>query len=165
MKGDAPSFEAVYRLHFDALYRFVLANTRNRADCEEIVQETFLKLYTHLRSIQNPRAWLFRCANNLIVDGSRRRSLSGDQPECLASASPSPETMAGHKERRLHILEALAGLVETQRRCLTLREYGGLSYREIADTLGLSVDEVKVHIYRARKNLRRELEGLREELS
>ena len=165
MANDDSSFEAIYQLYFDAIYRFTLANTANRADCEEVVQETFLRLYMHFNSIENPRSWLFRCANNLVMDGYRRRTTSDAQLDDLAGESPSPETIARRTEGRSLVLAALASLVETQRRCLTLREYGELSYREIAEALDLSVDAVKVHIYRARRNLKNALEGLHEELS
>jgi RNA polymerase sigma factor (sigma-70 family) len=165
MSRRAKQFEEIYDACFTDLFRFVLANTRNRADCEEIVQEAFLRLYSNLDTVKAPRAWLFRCAGNLVVDGFRRRPEAAELPEGNPSGAASPEMLVRNRERRTKVLAAIESLADTQRHCLTLREYGGFSYREIAETLNLSVDEVKVHIFRARRRLQQALEEIRDELS
>ena len=55
-------------------------------------------------------------------------------------------------------LEAISKLSDRQRECISLREYGGLSYREIAELAGISLNEVRVHLHRGRQNLKRMLE-------
>jgi RNA polymerase sigma-70 factor (ECF subfamily) len=165
MQRSARKFEEIYHDCFPDLYRFVLVNSRNYADCEEIVQEAFFRLYLNINRVENPRAWLFRCANNLIVDGFRKTHRAAEPVGSVADASPSQELRVGRRETREKLLAALDRLSETQRHCLTLREYGELSYREIADVLGLSPEEVGVHIFRARRRLQQLLEEIKDELS
>ncbi|NWG12562.1 MAG: RNA polymerase sigma factor [Acidobacteria bacterium] len=152
------SIEEIYRREFDQLYKYTPACTRNQALAEEITQESFLRLLERMEreTIGDPHRWLFRVARNLVVDGFR----AGD-PQRLAGTSSrasTPEAACAASELQRRVLRALSTLPEVQRECIALREYGGFRYSQIAEQLGISVDQVKVQLFRARRKLRSILE-------
>jgi len=151
------------------VFRYVLRKTRDSGQAEEITQETFLRLFRHLREdrlLDNPKAWLFTVANNLAVDASRHESHIKDLDEATWKAmeesrcglQADPEKLALQRERldRLHI--AVLNLTSLQRECLHLRAEG-LRYREIAGLLELSPSTVMDAVRRATLKLAREFDG------
>jgi len=151
------------------VFRYLLRKTRDSGRAEDIVQETFLRLFRHLseeRPMDNPRAWLFTVANNLVIDANR-----GDQhvtdldqtawekvDEATSSREADPEKQVLQRERldRLHL--AVLNLTPLQRESLHLRAEG-LRYREIAVVLDLSPSTVIDAVRRATQKLAREFEG------
>ncbi len=158
---DSQEFGRLYKNQFDCVYRYSLALTGNPAFAEEITQEAFARLLRNgfgAHAIDRPEAWLMRVARNLAIESFRERA---KDPSGFASAnSRSPEQLLLGNEILRRVLQSLSKLAETQRECIALREFGGLSYQEIAGILGTSVDQVKVHIFRARQHLKKELEDL-----
>ncbi len=158
---DTEDFGRLYKNQFDCVYRYSLALTGNPASAEEITQEAFARLLRNgfeTRAIDRPEAWLMRVARNLAIETFREQT---KHPSEFASAnSKSPEQLLLGNEILRRILQSLSRLAGTQRDCIALREFGGLSYQEIAEILGTSVDQVKVHIFRARQHLKKELEDL-----
>ena len=142
------------------MFRYVLMATGDPSEAEEIVQEAFLRLVRWRPDSEHatPRNWLFKVARNLIID-RRRRHGPGAGPE-PPGAVATPEVALAGKELRRRVLVIIHRLPETQRECLTLREFGDFSYAEIAAHLGISVDQVKVQLFRARQRLRVELREL-----
>jgi RNA polymerase sigma-70 factor (ECF subfamily) len=150
------------------LYRHVLLLTRSREEAEEIVQDGFLKLHTHVvmgKSIDNVRAWLFRVAHNSAIDRGRttRDEESLSEPpnarsveDRLAHCVPSPETILLQRERESLLGAAVERLPAVQRHCLYLRKEG-LSYREIAAVLAIGETTVVDHLTRAITRLHREI--------
>jgi RNA polymerase sigma-70 factor (ECF subfamily) len=151
------------------VFRYVLRKTRDSGQAEEITQETFLRLFRHLREdrlLDNPKAWLFTVANNLAVDASRHESHIKDLDEATWKAmeesrcglQADPEKLVLQRERldRLHI--AVLNLTSLQRECLHLRAEG-LRYREIAGLLELSPSTVMDAVRRATLKLAREFDG------
>jgi RNA polymerase sigma-70 factor (ECF subfamily) len=142
----------------EPLLRYLLSFGLAIPDGEEIVQETFLSLFQHLRSggpRTNLRGWLFRVAHNQglkrryrtrrCVTGEAAGSVTG---EWMPDPNPGPEEqfLAGETHRRLQAV--LMALSEQDRRCLTLRAEG-LRYREIAEVLELSLGAVSLSLARA----------------
>jgi RNA polymerase sigma-70 factor, ECF subfamily len=131
--------------------------------CQEIVQETFLKLHQHLLGggdQSNLRAWLYRVAHNLArnwqesfraskTDFLSDITVAGDPPASAASA----EDRLLAVEQRKRFREALRQLSPAQRECLTLRAQG-MKYREIAEVLNLSVSTVGENIGRGLEKLK-----------
>jgi RNA polymerase sigma-70 factor (ECF subfamily) len=158
---DHEEFGRLYKNQFNCVYRYSLAITGNHAHAEEITQEAFARLLRNgfdSRAVVRPEAWLMRVARNLAIESIRERSRNSGS---LPSAAPdSPEHSMYRSEILQRILQALSKLAETQRECISLREFGELRYQEIADLLGTSVDQVKVQLFRARRHLKRELEDL-----
>jgi RNA polymerase sigma-70 factor (ECF subfamily) len=151
------------------VFRYILRKTRDSGRAEDITQETFLRLFRHLREnrlLDNPKAWIFTVASNLAVDASRDESHIKDLDETTwknieASRSglqADPEKLMLQRERldRLHV--AVLNLTRLQRECLHLRAEG-LRYREIAGLLELSPSTVMDAVRRATLKLAREFDG------
>ena len=151
------------------VFRYLLRKTRDSGRAEDITQETFLRLFRHLREdrlLDNPKAWIFTVANNLAVDASRNESHIKELDETTwqkieesrSGLQTDPEKLVLQRERldRLHI--AVLNLTPLQRECLHLRAEG-LRYREIAGLLELSPSTVMDAVRRATLKLAREFEG------
>lgn len=132
----------------DRLLRYLLALGLQPQDGEEVVQETFLALFQHLKqgkSRKNLLGWIFRVAHNQGLKARMacaRNYPDGDAVLALhADPSPDPEQQAACNQRQKRLLAALQALPEQDRQCIYLRAEG-LRYREIAEVLGISLGSV-----------------------
>ncbi len=158
---DTHEFEKLYKNQFDCVYRYSLALTGNPASAEEITQEAFARLLRNgfqAKTIDRPEAWLMRVARNLAIETFRERAR--DTGEHSAANSKTPEQLLLGNEILRRILHSLSKPAVSQRECIALREFGGLSYLEIAGILDTNIDQVRVHLFRARQHLKQELEDL-----
>lgn len=138
-----------------ALVAYVFRVVGSVDNAEDIVQAAFLRLFEVLQTgetIDNPRAWLYRVAHNMAIDGARQvqvRSalLAGAEPLTAQATSHSPEEAAIRSQT---ITNALDLLNERERHCLLLRAEG-LTYQEIGDALGISAKSVSVYLVRGLK--------------
>ena len=148
------------------VFRYVMCKTRNSAKAEDITQESFLRLFCHLRDerpVENPKAWLFAVAHNLTVDSMRGEShfksfedAAWEQLEDSRSVVKNDlERTVLERERRELLRKAVAGLTPLQRECLHLRSEG-LRLREIADLLKISISTVADATRRASVKLARQ---------
>lgn len=137
----------------DNLYRFALKNVRDTDVAQDFVQDAFERLWLRIDTVDNQRvkSYLFRTVVNLQIDRSRRNNLQ--QQHLNSLPDPVQNTGVAHDVQQL-IDEGVARLNEMQRTVLTLRDFEGYSYHEIADITDLSVDQVKVYIFRARRFLK-----------
>ena len=150
----------------DRLLRYLVAFGLNVSDGEEIVQEVFLALFRHLRSGKprhNLRAWVFQVAHNLALRqrGAARRNQQSmvafagvNAEEWLIDGAPNPEDQLAQKQRSTRLFAVLQALPEQDRRCLFLRAEG-LTYREIAHVLGISLGAVPLSLARSLARLNR----------
>ena len=143
---------ALFDLLREPLLRYLASLGLPLADREEVVQEVFLSLFQHLRlgyGRANLRGWVFRVAHNLgLKRRFRNRRGASVFWEGLSDPAPGPEEQffRGETERRLHAV--LKALPERDRRCLMLRAEG-LRYREIAQTLAMSLGAVSLSLARS----------------
>jgi RNA polymerase sigma-70 factor, ECF subfamily len=164
--GPAPGDETarLYRRYGAQLFRFCLRRLGSREEAEDALQSTFLNAFRGLRRGVVPQAesaWLFTIAEKVCLTrgrsvGRRRRIEAPAELRLLADLSPAPEPPATDELLRLH--DALDELPESQRRAIVLREWHGLSYREIGERLDLSDEAVGGLLSRARTSLVRALE-------
>ena len=146
----------------DILYRLALRITLNREDAEDIVQETLIKDWDKLDSwseIESIEAFSLTICRNLALDHQRRmenRHLSLDETpiERPDSRSLSPAEAMISTDRISLVRRLVDSLPEKQRSCMQLRDFEGKSYREIAQVLGITEDQVKVNIFRARQTIK-----------
>jgi RNA polymerase sigma-70 factor, ECF subfamily len=149
----------------DNLLRYLLAFGLPLHDGEEIIQESFLLLFQHLRagkSRQNLRGWIFRVARNLALKhrfANRRRMLSvvpfDDGAEVRhADGTSNPEEEFRSKQRQTRLLAVVHAMPERDRSCLYLRAEGA-TYREIAKALGISLGSVAASVARSLAKLGR----------
>jgi RNA polymerase sigma-70 factor (sigma-E family) len=144
--------------HADRLVGLACLLLRDRADAEDVVQEAFLRLQGHARSIDGAgreAAYLRSIVLNLARSRLRRRRLAAWKrpPPVVAGAGPDEVVELRDEQRR--IVEALRRLPARQRECLVLRYFGELSDGEIAETLGVSVASVRTHVQRGKASLER----------
>lgn len=162
--------EQITRL-FDELrepvYRHVLCLRVCPAEADDIIQETFLRLYRHLHAggrEDNLRGWVFRVAHNISINELKsHRHLVASEPEQWAELgapdrTPGPEELLLRKEKMVRVHAAISRLSEQQKHCLYLRAEG-FRYREIADILGVTISTVAESLRRAIHNLTKEFHG------
>jgi RNA polymerase sigma-70 factor, ECF subfamily len=149
----------------DRLLRYLLALGLSAHDGEEIIQESFLLLFQHLRrgkSRQNLRGWVFRVARNLALKERAanqlrlRRMVEFDEglPERSADPNPNPEEQLQYRSRQARLLSVVRALPEQDQSCLCMRAEG-LRYREIAEALGISLGSVAGSLARSLARLNR----------
>ncbi len=147
--------ECVYAFT-DALYRFVLKNVGDVQSAEDIVQESFVRLWETRGKVRDgsQKSYLFTIAYRLIIDRSRRlKHSSGVEVETLSRYGSED----GYGDLGQTLARALEGLKEEWRSMIMLRDWEGYSYEEIAEITGASIASVKIGIFRARTELRRRL--------
>ena len=156
-------FKVLCQRHRDEIYRYARALLANTADAEDAAQEVLLRLWNHLPRLNpfNLRAWLLRTTHHYCLDQIRRRSnlaepmLSGHETleERADELAADPGLAADSTFRLEQARSALAKLPENLRSVFILYEVNGLRYREIAETLQIPVNSVKVYLLRARERL------------
>lgn len=138
----------------------------NRAEAEEIAQETFLRAHRALPEFRGEaclHTWLYAIASRLCLNrlaSADRRLLRGDD-EALATApsgEPSAAAVLERAELDAAVREAIAALPDERRIVVVLRDVEGLSYEEIAEALGLEPGTVRSRLHRARLDLKAKLE-------
>jgi len=165
--SDALRFRALVEPHLDGLFRAAFRLSRQRADAEDLVQETCVRAYLRigqLRDEQPARAWLLRIMHNLFVDGVRRARLApmlatgdGERPEdSSASPDPDPETSLCTSQREAQLQRAWLRLDRGHRALLALRAEG-YSLAEICEITGLPAEVLNARLYRARRSFARHL--------
>ncbi len=172
LAGDQAPFRLLVERHqravFNASYRLV----GDHHQAADIAQEAFVRAYRSLHTFRRdaPMApWLCRIAINLSLNWLKRQrpelSLEERLDEHaleLPDLSSEPQRRLLQGERQRSVQEAILALPPDQRTIIELRHFQELSYQEIAQLLGISVNNVKVRLFRARKNLRPILEGMGE---
>lgn len=173
--GDAQAQNALVQACYPGIYRFAyryfegqLAAAEVAALAADLTQRTFLAMYEYLPGLESAarfRPWLYRIAANCCHEEARRRKRRrvfpwGRQaPETAASPEPGPEVLLQRAERADVLRQALARLPEAQRTVILLKEYQGLTFREIAESLDISENTAKSRLYYGLKALRKDLEG------
>lgn len=161
----------------DQLFGAALGMTRNRADAEDLVQETFMKAYTKFHQYQqgtNIKAWLYRILTNTYITHYRKAQRSpkrsgGEEVEDWQLAAAGSHDEKGLVSAEAEALDnipssqlrtALESLSEDQRVVVLLSDVEGFAYKEIADMLDIPIGTVMSRLHRGRKNLREGLSAL-----
>jgi len=163
--GDGRACSELVRRHQDRVFRFILRMTDCREDALELTQDTFIKALRALPSWRPDalfRTWLLSIAGNTARDSLRRRKRAKHVPidECedIVDQRASPHSQLEAVEQCRLLESALRKLSDEWREILLLREVEGLSYSQIADTLGVCEGTVKSRIARARSAMLQELQ-------
>lgn len=160
--GDKDALADLYYKTKAAIYGFSLSITKNVADSEDVLQETYIKVWTNAKSYKakgTPMAWLMTIAKNLSLMKLREKRRHQDlEPEEWDMNFHIPD-MAGNTEDRQFLMEALKILTEEERQIIMLHAVSGLKHREIADLLELALATVLSKYHRALKKLKIYMEG------
>ena len=137
----------------DGVYRFIRCNLKDEERANDIVQDSYEKLWMIVTEIEfsNARSWLFKTAYNRMIDIIRKEKRMTILEEAHEKDFINDLQYSDLNEL-LH--EALERLPEQQKTAVLLRDYEGYSYKEIADITGQSEAQVKINIYRGRLTLR-----------
>jgi len=172
--ADRANFERDALPYSSQLYSAALRMTRNPADAEDIVQETFLKAYRAFDSFEegtNLRAWLYRILTNTYINRYRQNQRRPSETELgelqdlyLYRRLGEPSGAAHSAEREVldqlvddDIIEAIESLPENFRMPVVLADIDGFSYKEIAEILDIPMGTVMSRLHRGRKALQRKL--------
>src|SRR5438309_364834 len=166
-RSVAATTHDLYRQYGKQIYAYCLHQLRSREEAEDAVQTTFLNAFRGLQrgtTTQFEQAWLYKIAQNVCIarrssSGKRLRLEAPDDFEMLEEIVPSGSASAGDTLELMGLDDALEQMPENQRRAILLREWQGLSYREIGEELELSQAAVETLIFRARRSLAQGLES------
>ena len=180
-QGRELAFRELMRRYERPVFSLVFRMVRDRETAEDLAQDAFVKVLNHIDKYSPEfkfSSWLFKIANNVAIDHLRRRRLDTISMDGSPHASTASEVEAttlnleSEQESALDELEAkelgsaieraIAKLRPEYRACIMLRHVEGRAYEEIAATLDLPLGTVKTYIHRARHELRKALEGLRD---
>ena len=163
MRGEY--FEQMAMPLFDQLYNFAHWLTGNRADAEDLVQETYAKALKGFRSFEegtNLRAWMYRILRNTFL--TSRTGLAamatssledeGEEAELRMAEEETPESLLMRQQNYASVVDTLARMPVVHREILLLCEIEEMPYREIAQVLGIPVGTVMSRIARARRLMR-----------
>jgi RNA polymerase sigma factor (sigma-70 family) len=161
-----PSWDDVVREHSGRVFRLAYRLTGNLHDAEDLTQDVFIRVFRSL-STYTPgtfEGWLHRITTNLFLDTVRRRqrirfdALADDAAERLSGREPAPEHVLDDRMLDADVQAALDALPPDFRAAVVLCDIEGLSYEEIAATLGIKLGTVRSRIHRGRAQLRAALE-------
>lgn len=141
------------------LYRLALRITLNPAESEDIVQEALIKVWNkreQWEEIESIEAFSLTVCRHIALDKVKKaenqnQSLREEHDTPDSSYASNPEEQALQRDRLLLIRRLIDRLPEKQRSCMQLRDFEGKSYKEIAAILGISEEQVKINIFRARQ--------------
>ena len=157
-------FQLLVYKHRENLLRYAQKMTSDRSLSEDFVQDIYLKLWQARKSldkIKNPKAWCLKLLRNRILDHFRsqpyKKTVQLEQFNPSAHLDERQEIDYSLQIKRIE--ELLKKLPPKQQSCFTLREKEGMTYEEISQIMEISIDQVKINIYRARKKLRTSLES------
>jgi RNA polymerase sigma-70 factor (ECF subfamily) len=163
-KGDVEAFDALFRMYANRLYGFAFSLLKNKDDAEEIVQETFLKIWQKHTTISSDKAfksYLFTIAHHLIIDQLRIRVKNSDSTtelsEFISTEKSDPLEELNYQLLVERVEKVIGELPLKRRRIYRLSRQLGLSHKEIAAKLEISEKTVENQIGLALKYMRKSL--------
>ncbi len=177
--GERQALEVLVKRYQKTVFAMLYQLAPDWHDIADLAQEVFIRVYRHIASLRNPktfRAWLNQITINLFYDELRKRprkistislDRTGDDDEQIREfpdLSQGPDEIVLNQELAVFIRQAMNELPEQFRTVIVLRELQGLSYEEIAESLGCELGTVKSRIARARARLQVMLKNYVEKL-
>ncbi len=160
-RTDAAAFDALYRRHYDRVYRYVCASLGHEEDAADVAQQIFVQTWRSLGRFEGRSSfatWLFRIAHNAVVDAQRGRRTALSLERLPTDEHPTdasgPEEQAIRREDADRLSRALGHLDAEKRALLMLRFAGQLSVAEIAAVVGKRPDAVKKRLTRTLRFLK-----------
>ena len=160
----AGTLRELFESEESALLCYAFSLVGRRAVAEEIVQEVFLQLHIKWKTVEHPRAWLYRSVRNRVFNHMRDNRY--EVTESISSATQnvsdtaSPASVALHLEAIQTLYKSIASLGDSDRQLIQLKYFDGLKYREISEITGLSVGNVGYRLHHLLKDLAKKLHSL-----
>jgi RNA polymerase sigma-70 factor (family 1) len=162
--GDQHAFEIIFNSYKDKLYSFVFRLSRSAETTEDIIQETFLKLWKdkeHLREIDHFSGYLFLMSKHQCINALKRfakeTQIIAEMTHSAKSTSDTPDNIFSLKEIKQRLHDSLQELPPQQKLVYTLSRDHGLKHSEIAGKLNISSSTVKNHIIQALRTIRQKV--------
>jgi RNA polymerase sigma-70 factor (ECF subfamily) len=169
IEGDQTSLEILIHRHKNRVYSYILLIVKNQELAEDIFQETFIKVIRSLKRgkyVENGKfvSWVLRISHNLIIDHFRKEKLQGTisndsmEMDIFNSRKFSEDTIEDHivnNQILFEVKELIKELPEDQQQVIYMRHYMGLSFKEIADQTGVSINTALGRMRYALINLRK----------
>ncbi len=164
--GDAKALDELFRRHREAAFAIAYRLLGNREDALDVVQESFIHVLRGIEAFRGQatfRTWLYRIVTHAALDYRRYRSHrtaesldaeTASEPESTGADARRPDQEAAEHDLRRAIDQALTNISEKNRAALVLYALEGMSYKEVAEVLGISVGTVMSRIFNARQRLR-----------
>ncbi|MGI9605006.1 MAG: RNA polymerase sigma factor [Acidimicrobiales bacterium] len=164
-RADSGELHALLSEHGAAMYRVAVSIVQDGAMAEDVVQDSIIKVWDGLDGYRGDapvRAWILRITHNTAVSTLRKVRDEAWDPSTLpeVEAPGSVERVAAAHDQIDTLRDALADLDPLSRSILALRNMEAMSYDEIADTLGITVGQVKIRLFRTRKRLAEQVKGV-----
>lgn len=173
LKGDQRAFAELVDIYQDKLFHMAYRMLNNRQEAEDVVQDTFLRVYKNLDRFDETMkfsTWIYRIATNLCIDRLRRRkpvySLDAESNEYEGldgysmipsdNRTPESELLLSDTQRIIH--QAIDSLPAKYKSVMVLRYIQDLSLQEVGDILDMPVTTIKTRVHRGREFLRKKLE-------
>jgi len=163
LAGDDQAFGKLYDKYIDEIYRFILMRVRSNEEAQDLTNEVFLKIWQYISTndsdIDNVRAFLYRMARNIVIDGYRKSgkevlALDDDMIESLPDESIDLEGEIEKEDELKSVLSVVDKLPDHQRELILMKYVQDLSVKEIAQVLEKSRGAVRVSLHRAVKKLK-----------
>jgi len=173
--GDDRAFEALYSRYQRRIAGYVYGMVKDYGRAEDITQEVFVSALRRMRKTERPIAfkpWIYEIAKNACIDAYRRGRrteevsldaddrLSASDYGRLVATGPGPDAAVDTQQDLDHLCGAFGGLSDTHHQILVMREFEGLSYKDIGERMGMSRPAVESTLFRARKRLGEEYDEL-----
>ncbi|HEX4852161.1 MAG TPA: RNA polymerase sigma-70 factor [Puia sp.] len=159
--GDENAYRQLYEKYWNRIYSVAFAYTKSAISSQDIVQETFMKVWVHraeLPQLQNFGGWLHTIAKNLVINQlkklARENDLKAGKSALKLASEQTPDQQLVAKQMAEIIHEAVSSLPPQQQRIYRMSREEGLKLTSIADQLGISHNTVREHMSKALKNIR-----------
>ncbi len=155
-------FTIAYNRYKLGVYNYVLKMVGNKMVCDDLIQNIFLKLFENIKSIKNKESikyWIYTTARNEVYTYFRKKKIditkfvTEDVSELEAKSKENIEYQFELKEMKNLIIKELDNISIEQKEIFLLKEYGGLSYKEIANISNIEENLVKSRLYKTRQKL------------
>lgn len=167
-KGDVEAFATLYKIHLDAIYRYVYFRTNHDKDAEDLTEQVFLNAWEALPGFEQQgkpfTSWIYRIAHNIVIDYYRvnnRRPILVD--EIHPDQQDTDQLTALHKviqkEEHETLAKAISQLPDEQQQVIILRFFEGFSHKEVADVLDKNEGACRMIQFRALQTLKGLLTG------
>ena len=155
---EKKELQLIYETFYRSLYLYALSLTHQRQEAEDLVQETMLKAFLSYTGEGNIQAWLFRVLRNLFIDGYRQKKYRTEAADTQQEPDfhvDEERILQRMEERRQWLYRKLYTLPQTERDVMILTMVSGMSDKEIAELLKISVSNLRVIRHRVKEKLKK----------